>query len=162
MHAIITSRQGYPIHVVRLRLYQRLRHATAWLQATTQSSKCGKAKQVCRIHPRPPLRKFMMVIYCHTVALGLGLVLALTTGRLPTPAAAQSGLFQLQPERQQRAGEHFQHGVQHARTGLLQEAIGHFKYSIGLDADYTDAYFMLGLVYYHLGLSHLRETDYAM
>ena len=134
----------------------------AWLQATTQGSKCGKAKQVGSIHSRASLRKLTRIIHWRTVALGLGLVLALTTGRLPTPAAAQSGLFPPQPERQQLAREHFQHGVEYARTGLLQEAIGHFKYSIGLDADYIDAYFMLGLVYYHLGLSHLRETDYAM
>jgi hypothetical protein len=45
---------------------------------------------------------------------------------------------------------------------MLQDAIGHFKYCIGLDATFLDAYFMLGLVYYHLGLSYLRETDYAM
>jgi tetratricopeptide (TPR) repeat protein len=97
-----------------------------------------------------------------TLSLRLGLVLALVIGRLPTPATAQSSLFQPQPERQQLAREYFQYGVEHARNGLLQDAIGHFKYSIGLDADYIDAYFMLGLVYYHLGLSHLRETDYAM
>jgi hypothetical protein len=41
-------------------------------------------------------------------------------------------------------------------------AIGHFQYCTGLDAEFLDAHFMLGLVYYHLGLAYLYETDYAM
>ncbi|MEE8302744.1 MAG: FG-GAP-like repeat-containing protein, partial [Candidatus Tectomicrobia bacterium] len=52
--------------------------------------------------------------------------------------------------------------MQHAREGRLQEAIGHLQYSIGLDAASVDAHYLLGLVYYHLGLSHIPETDYAM
>ena len=80
----------------------------------------------------------------------------------PASTLLQPGLFKLQPERQQLARQHFQHGVTHAREGRLQSAIGHLKYTIGLDPTNVDAYFMLGLVYYHLGLSHLRETDYAM
>ncbi len=78
------------------------------------------------------------------------------------PLLKQPGLFHPQAQRQQLMHEHFQHGVAQARAGALLAAIGHFKYCIGLDATHVDAYFMLGLVYYHLGLSHLRETDYAM
>jgi hypothetical protein len=74
----------------------------------------------------------------------------------------QRHLFTPHPQRQQLVQEHFQLGVQRAREGLLQDAIGHFKYCIGLDAAFVDAYYLLGLVYYHLGLSYLRETDYAM
>jgi Tfp pilus assembly protein PilF len=74
----------------------------------------------------------------------------------------QPGLFFPQAQRQRLITQHFQQGVAQARAGALDVAIGHFKYCIGLDATHVDAYFMLGLVYYHLGLSHLRETDYAM
>ncbi len=102
----------------------------------------------------------------HRVAVYLGLSLVLTVlsnaARMPTMAQSQPSLFQTQAERQQIVQKHFQHGVAQARAGALQVAIGHFKYCIGLDATYLDAYFMLGLVYYHLGLSYLRETDYAM
>ncbi len=96
--------------------------------------------------------------------LGLTMLTIATGTFLPMPAAAQSqpGLFQPHAQRQQLIQAHFQRGVTQARTGFLQEAIGHFKYCIGLDSTYVDAYYMLGLVYYHLGLSHLRETDYAM
>ncbi len=80
----------------------------------------------------------------------------------PDSPLVQPGLFSIQPERQKLSRHHFQHGVTHARAGRLQPAIGHFKYTIGLDPTNADAYFMLGLVYYHLGLSHLSETDYAM
>ncbi len=77
-------------------------------------------------------------------------------------AQAQTSLFQLSPRRQALVREHFQHGVSRARSGELQTAIGHFQYCIGLDPTFTDAHFMLGLVYYHLGLAYLHETDYAM
>ena len=88
---------------------------------------------------------------------------------LPSPALSaasdplqQLNLFQAHPQKPQLLREHFQFGVQRARDGRLHEAIGHFKYCIGLDPSFTDAYYLLGLVYYHLGLSYLRETDYAM
>jgi hypothetical protein len=74
----------------------------------------------------------------------------------------QPGLFHPPPQRQQLVQQHFQLGVQRAREGLLQEAIDHLKYCVGLDPLFVDAYYILGLVYYHIGLSHLRETDYAM
>jgi Flp pilus assembly protein TadD len=74
----------------------------------------------------------------------------------------QPQLFQPHPQRQQLLQQHMQLGIAQAKAGSLHDAIGHFKYCIGLDSTYADAYFMLGLVYYHLGLSYLRETDYAM
>lgn len=82
----------------------------------------------------------------------------------PQTLAAQSltGLFTSSSQRQLLIREHFQHGVSRARAGDLQTAIGHFQYCIGLDAAFIDAHFMLGLVYFHLGLAYLHETDYAM
>ncbi len=82
----------------------------------------------------------------------------------PQMLAAQghAGLFTISPQRQPLIRKHFQHGVDRARAGELQTAIGHFQYCISLDAAFLDAYFMLGLVYYHLGLAYLHETDYAM
>ncbi len=77
-------------------------------------------------------------------------------------AQGRTGLFTPSPQRQPLIREHFQHGVSRARAGDLQIAIGHFQYCIGLDATFLDAHFMLGLVYYHLGLPYLHETDYAM
>lgn len=77
-------------------------------------------------------------------------------------AQMQHGLFQRSPQYQQLVREHFQYGVSRAKAGELQTAIGHFQYCIGLDASHIDAHFMLGLVYYHLGLAYLHETDYAM
>lgn len=77
-------------------------------------------------------------------------------------AQAQTGLFQASPQRQQIVREHFQHGVSRAKAGELQTAIGHFQYCIGLEPGFIDAHFTLGLVYYHLGLAYLHETDYAM
>ena len=77
-------------------------------------------------------------------------------------AQGPSGLFGPSAQRQQLIQEHFQYGVDRARAGELQIAIGHFQYCIGLDANFIDAHFMLGLVYYHLGLAYLHETDYAM
>jgi len=74
----------------------------------------------------------------------------------------QHGLFHPHPQRQQVIRQHFELGKQRAREGRLHEAMGHLQYCIGLDATHVDAYYLLGLVYYHLGLSHLRETDYAM
>jgi tetratricopeptide (TPR) repeat protein len=89
----------------------------------------------------------------------------LAVGRI-APAQAdplrQPSLFQPHPQRQQLLLQHLQLGKQRAREGLLHEAIGHLKYCIGLDANQVDAYFLLGLIYYHLGLSYLRETDYSM
>jgi ASPIC and UnbV/FG-GAP-like repeat/Tetratricopeptide repeat len=94
------------------------------------------------------------------VSLWLGVM---TPGhRIQAEPLQQPNLFTPHPQRQALLQEHFQLGVQRAREGLLQEAIGHFKYCIGLDAAFVDAYYLLGLVYYHLGLSYLRETDYAM
>jgi Flp pilus assembly protein TadD len=71
-------------------------------------------------------------------------------------------LFQPHPHRSELLQQHLQAGMQGAREGRLQEAIGHLKYCIALDASFVDAYYLLGLVYYHLGLSHVQETDYAM
>ena len=79
-----------------------------------------------------------------------------------TAAQGRASLFQPSPHRQQLIREHFQHGVNRARVGDLHTAIGHFQYCTGLDAGFTEAHFMLGLVYYHLGLAYLYETDYAM
>ncbi|MCZ6873743.1 MAG: FG-GAP-like repeat-containing protein [bacterium] len=74
----------------------------------------------------------------------------------------QPGLFQPHPHRSALLQHHLQAGMQAAREGRLQEAIGHLKYCVALDASFVDAYYLLGLVYYHLGLSHVHETDYAM
>ena len=74
----------------------------------------------------------------------------------------QPGLFHASPHKSQLIQDHLNLGMQYAREGRLQEAIGHLKYCIGLDASFADAYYLLGLVYYHLGLSHIRETDYTM
>jgi tetratricopeptide (TPR) repeat protein len=103
-------------------------------------------------------------VFCDVTILGLGLVLLMLGNTVPASADPlyQANLFQPHGQRQSLVQQHFQHGITQARAGLLQEAIGHFKYCIGLDSTFTDAYFMLGLVYYHLGLSYLRETDYAM
>jgi hypothetical protein len=79
-----------------------------------------------------------------------------------TDAQRRTNLFSPSPQRQQLVREHFQHGVRRARAGELHMAIGHFQYCTGLDADFLDAHFMLGLVYYHLGLAYLHETDSAM
>lgn len=96
------------------------------------------------------------------LGLGLALVMLANTAPAQTDPLRQTHLFQPQAQRQQLVHEHFQHGVAQARAGSLQEALGHFKYCIGLDATFTDAYYMLGLVYYHLGINYLQETDYAM
>jgi Tfp pilus assembly protein PilF len=74
----------------------------------------------------------------------------------------QPDLFQPHPQRSELLQQHLQAGMQGAREGRLQEAIGHLKYCIALDASFVDAYYLLGLVYYHLGLSYVQETDYAM
>jgi hypothetical protein len=91
-------------------------------------------------------------------------VLTLCYSLYPQLTAAQdhSSLFSPSPQRQQLILEHFQHGVRRAREGELHQAIGHFQYCTGLDAEFLDAHFMLGLVYYNLGLAYLYETDYAM
>jgi tetratricopeptide (TPR) repeat protein len=97
--------------------------------------------------------------------LSYGLIVALMLFRALICAADsldQPPLFQTHPQRSDLSQQHLQDGVQAAREGRLQEAIGHLKYCIGLDSSFVDAYYLLGLVYYHLGLSHVQETDYAM
>ena len=91
-------------------------------------------------------------------------IIAIALHAYPQISAAQgrANLFHPSPHRHQLVREHFQHGVERARAGDLHTAIGHFQYCAGLDADFIDAHFMLGLVYYHLGLAYLYETDYAM
>lgn len=79
-----------------------------------------------------------------------------------TEPLLQPGLFQPHRKSQELLQQHLRLGMQFARQGVLQDAIGHLKYCIGLDASFVDAYYLLGLIYYHLGLSYLRETDYAM
>ncbi len=95
----------------------------------------------------------------------LWVVLFVVFGLLHPPRLVAQGsthLFTPSPQRQQLVRTHFQHGVHQARAGELHMAIGHFQYCIGLDDTFIDAHFMLGLVYYHLGLAYLHETDYAM
>jgi hypothetical protein len=90
------------------------------------------------------------------------LIVWLSVGLAGEPLQQQQQLFQPHAQRQRLVQEHFRRGVQLAKEGFLHEAIGHFHYCIGLDASFTDAYYLLGLVYYHLGLGYLPETDYAM
>lgn len=77
-------------------------------------------------------------------------------------ALQQPNLFQPPPQRSDLLQQHLQAGMQSARAGRLQEAIGHLKYCIALDASWVDPYYLLGLVYYNLGLGYVQETDYVM
>ena len=121
----------------------------------------SRLRSICTTHdamqyvwPSPGPRRWYLWVVIWTVCYGLH----------PQMLAAQdrTGLFTPSPQRQQLIREHFQHGVSRARAGELHMAIGHFQYCTGLDAEFLDAHFMLGLVYYHLGLAYLYETDYAM
>jgi hypothetical protein len=79
-------------------------------------------------------------IFCHVTVVSLGLVLLVHGNTAPAPVDPlhQANLFQPHVQRQSLVQQHFQHGITQARAGLLQEAIGHFKYCSGWAALFCD------------------------